>query len=238
MTKFKHILLFICLTSSLIAQDIKQEIININKKYFEQNESAVEVISQAFVGDSKDPVNESKMTVYKKPGKYLYINGPSESMANNNYRLNVDHNKRIIIVTKLINKAPTGKKSDAEIFDSKEFNLKLDTVMTLYKRVSINSKNETTNEIVFQLKESNYSIIKISYDKKTYVVKDYFIKTNPIAVKGQNIEYSYFIKNNFLSNKVANSMFNELNYITIKNKQILPNSKYASYKIVNNNQKG
>lgn len=221
-----------------VGQNIKQEIINLNKMHYKEANASIEVVSKVFEDNNPKAIQESKVISYKARGKYRYVNGSSESMANDDFKINVDHNRKIIIVSKINKKTLEEKNPDLEGFDKKSFALALDTVLNLYKDISIKKVDESINEISFVLKQGNFDVVTVSYDSKTYKVLQCFVKLKPVS--GQQHNYSCRIKYNYLPNESPDSeKFDESNFITVQKKKIAPVSKYAQYKLIDHsNQKG
>ncbi len=239
MRKLILITIFIAALPSLfVGQNAKQEIINLNKSHHKQNNVSMEMVSKVFEDNNSNPIQETKVIAYTAPGKYRYINASSESMANNDYKINVDHNRKIIIVGKITKQAPFDKNPNVEIFDKQDFSLKLDTVLKLYSSVVVKKINETTNEISFTLKTGSFDIIKVSYDSKTYKVQQCFLRSRTLP--DQQHSYSCLIKYNYLPTENQKSeKFDSSNFILVQKKKITPVSKYAEYKLIDHsNQKG
>jgi hypothetical protein len=237
--KSKLIYIFLVIAFMRIsAQSPSSEVVKINKAFHKYNNVAMEIISSAYQDDRKEAISESKTQVFKLPGKYLYKNKGSESMANDNYKINLDHNKKIIIVSKVTRKAPDDKHPKVGVFDQQNFQLTLDTIMSYYKDVKVKSVNEKNNELTFVFKDGMYESIKVSYDKKSYLVNDYVIFINNKNAEGEDHRFTYNIKHTYLNPSVLSSkVFDEKNYITVQKGLITPSSKFPDYKIIDNTKK-
>lgn len=235
-----YLLLGIISFSSLSGwtQDPVREIININKSFYKEHDIAMEVTTTYFMDNALKPTKESKTTIYKVPGSYLYKTSGFESMANSNYKINVNHQKKEIIVASVTNSAKKNKKSEVAGFEKQDFKLSLDTALSFYKKVEVKSKDDLNNEIIFSFKSGLYDYIKIIYDKKSFRVYSYAIKLNATANNskdGKKHDYSYLITNKYLNEKVlSKKTFSENNYIEIKKQEIIPSQLLNGYKVVNN----
>lgn len=196
----------------------------------------MEVERGAYLDKNAKPTSESKITIYKMDDKVLFKSGTVESLSNSDYKINIDHTKKTIIVGK-IKRDKSIKKNKMELFNEKDLKLKLDTVISFYKEVKVRSVDERSNEIEFVFKNGNIESARITYDKNTYVISDYFINMNPnTSLKAkEKHQYSFHIKNHYLNkNILTNKLFSESNYISISKDVILPSKKYSGYKIINN----
>lgn len=236
----KYIIAFALIISSnlLLSQDPVREIININKSFYNDKDVSIEVTSKYFVDDLMKPKKESKTTIYKKQGSYLYKTDIFESMANKKYIINVNHAKKTIIVNSITNKSSNNKEMVAVEFEKSEFKTTLDTVLNYYKKVEIKSLNETSNEIVFSFKSGMYDYIKITYDKKSYLVYNYYMKlkaTSNNSKDGKIHNYAYTLTNKYLNrNLLSKKLFSESNYVIIKDKEVKPAYLLNGYKVINN----
>lgn len=228
------IIILYLLTRFCFSQNMKDEIININKAYYKTTEIAIQMHSKVFKENSTSPFQESKVTMYRTPGNYLYINGTTESMANYNYKLSVNHSKKVIMVNKVTSKAPVNKNPQGEFFDKEKFGLQLDTMLAKYESTSIKTLNENIRELKFKMREGPFEVITIRYNTKTYDVLEFICKTRPNEIDKE--VYICVVKNSYLEKTaIKNFMFSEKRFITIKNKKIIPVEKYAEYRIVNLN---
>lgn len=236
----KYIIAFTLLISNnlLRSQDPVREIININKSFYNDKDVSIEVTSKYFVDDLVKPKKEVKTTIYKTSGNYLYKTVEFESMANKNYLINVNHIKKTIIIAAIANKSDKNNKVNTGEFDKSEFKTTLDTVLNYYKKVEIKSLNETSNEIVFLFKSGMYDYIKITYDKKSYLVYNYFMKlkaTSDNSKDGKMHNYAYILTNKYLNkNLLSKKLFSENNYVIINNQEVKPAYLLSGYKVINN----
>lgn len=220
------------------SQDPVREIININKSFYDDKDIAIEVTSKSFIDDLTVPSKESKTTIYKIAGNYLYKTANFESMANKYYKINVNHQKKNIIIASVSNKAPQNKKTTSDELEKPAFKMSLDTILSYYKKVEIKNMDEAKNEIIFYFKSGMYDYIKINYDKKSYLVYSYFMKLNATmenSKDGKKHSYSYKITNRYLDkNMLSKKLFSESNYVIINKQEIIPSQLLNGYKVVNN----
>jgi hypothetical protein len=219
----------------IYSQNVKDEILNINKAYLKSKDIALETITKAYTEDDSKPEKEMKTELYKLNENYLSKTGASETMINKKYKVNIDVNKKIIIISN-INTHQKNPDNSISNFDEKAFNVSMDTVLTLYKEVKINKINATTNQVEFIFKSGIYDIVKVSYDNTTYIVKDYYVKLRPSGKSSKEkeilkylITYNYFPKE-----KLQKIKFDESNYVIINKGNVTPVLKYSGFKIINN----
>ncbi|MDO9000249.1 MAG: hypothetical protein Q7W45_10830 [Bacteroidota bacterium] len=211
-------------------EKVKKEIIEINKAYFLTTTIGVDVTTTAYNVTQDKLIQTSKMSITKAPGKYLIINGNNESMANMDYKINIHHEKKIIIVTKLTEKTPYEKKPDVDFMNSKNFGMNLDTVMDFYKELKLTSLNESDNELYFEFKSGKINQSKVIYNKTNFKINYVEIFT---SVKEK--KYKYVIKYNYKpTNTVTKKCFDERNYFTINKSKIILNPSFANYKLTYN----
>lgn len=239
MNIFQRFIFFIYVTLisfCLCSQDAKQEILNINKAYIKQSNVAVQTITKIYYANVDKPAEITKSEYYKYNGNYLSVLGFSETMCNSKYKINIDVKKKIIIVNP-INKKQNKKEPSIDNFNEKEFNLSMDTVLSLYKSVKTKSIDENTNQIEFVFKSGAYHTVRVSYDKKTYRLKDYYVKLNNSNSKEKQINW-YTISYTYLDeSKLKKMKFEESNYVKIENGKITPIQKYNGFTIINNIKK-
>lgn len=237
-----RILLFIlCVLSTFFnySQNVKDEILNLNKAYSTSNDVGMETITRIFTEGSDKPSEETKTELYKLKGNYLSRAGSSETMFNKKFKINLDVNKKIIIIYS-INKYNEGANSTKN-FDEKAFKLSMDTMLNAYKEVNLSKVNENTNQVEFKFKSGIYNFIKVSYDTKTYRVKDCTIKLNPSQSNSKDKKelLKYVITYNYLSkDKLEKIRFNQSDYVIIdKDNNVLPALKYKGFTVINNIKK-
>jgi hypothetical protein len=218
----------------LFSQDVKTEIININKAYYRNTNVAMSIVSKAYTDRTDKPVSESRLEVYKTSDKFLFRTLASESMSNGDYKINLDNKKKLIIINRVTN--PTEhKKSGLKLFEENDYHLLMDTVLSYYKEVKLRQKDNKQNEIEFIFKSGMYESITITYDKKTFLVYDYHIKVKSRSEKGRNQLYTYVITNSYYEGStLKKQLFNVRNYVVIKKGMILPSTKYSGYKVIDN----
>jgi hypothetical protein len=219
------------------SQDIKQEIIKLNKNAVKDPNIAVEIITKVYQDNKPSPIKESKATMYKMPGKYLYKDETVESMANGNYKIDVNHYTKLITINKITKRAPHVVTSEST-FEKKEFNSLMDTLFTLYKDVEIKPGKDDSNEMVFKMKDGRYDLIKVIYNKKSYQISSMFIKAR--YDKEMKHEYSCLMVYNYLDKKLLNDKkFSESNYVNMKDKKMTPSSQLSAYQVIDySNKKG
>ncbi len=222
--------IFILLNFSLIIisdkNEIKKEIINLNKAYINTTTYGMQVITSGYNLTTNKPLKVAKVTLYAKPGYYYTANESSESMANSNFKINIHHGKKIIIVTKVQSNALPSKALNTDVLDSKAFDFKLDTVIDYYKSVELESLNANQNLLVFAVKGDKEQKSKVTYNKKSYQVNqiEYFISGK--SDLKYTITYTYF-----KSESVTNKLFSEQKYFNVKNNKIILNPSYSNYKL-------
>jgi hypothetical protein len=240
-TQAYYIVLLSLVSNLVLAQDPSREIVNINKSFYGNNDLAVEVTTRCFIDNAENPNKESTTDIYKTPGSYLYKTTSSESMANKHYKINIDHQKKVMVVGEVTSSAPQNKKSDVELLEKQNFKMTLDTILGYYKKVTVKSANASTNEITFSFKSGMYDYITISYDKASYKVYSYYIKLNGAAINakdGRQHSYVYTITNKYFNKgSLSNKLFSENNYIEVKEQEIIPIGRYSAYRLVNNIKK-
>lgn len=234
MKRHRLIILLLLFKSILFSQSAKQEIVKINKAYYDHSQVAMRIVNKAYKGNDEKPVSESQLEVYKTDGKFLFRSLSSESMSNGNYKINLDTKKKLIVINKISHTTPPAQKHDLQLIEGSTYNMALDTVLNYYKEVKLNSKNATQNEMEFIFKNGTYESIKITYDRKTYLVYDYNIKVKASA-KNETQAYTYVITNYYYNmSALKKRLFNEGNYVVIKKGEIVPSANYAGYKIIDN----
>lgn len=232
MKRTKVAIILTVFVNFLYSQDVKDEIISINKAFYKNSTFGMKVVNRAFMDNGDKPVSESRLEVYKMPGKFLYKSQASESMSNGDYKINLDNNKKVIIVNKI--DRTLDKKNKVKKLDDVNYQLVLDTVMNYYKEIKTRDVDGKQKEIEFVFKSGLYEFIKVSYDKKTYLVNDYTIRTN-VKDGDKRHSYTYLINNTYYDNSVLRKqLFNENNYVVLKNGEYVPVQKYIGYKIVDN----
>lgn len=231
--------LFSVLTLLAWSQDPARELININKSFYKSDEIAIQVVVKYFIDNAVKPAKEMKTEIYKTQAGYLNKTANYESMGNKNYRINIDHQKKVMVISESTPNPNKTKKADIDMFDKENFKLSLDTVMSYYKKVTVKNIDKATNELLFIFKSGMYEYIKVTYDKSTYQVSGYFIKLNSTTLSNKkelgNHEYTYVITNRYLDKKtLSKKTFNESNYVNISKHEISPSINYAGYRLVNN----
>jgi hypothetical protein len=237
--KTAYSLLLSMLTLFAWSQDPARELININKSFYKNSDVAMQVTVRYFIDNADKPNKESKTEIYKNSSGYLHKTANYESMTNSDYRINIDHQKKVMVIARVNRPDAKTKKVDVDLFEKENFRLTLDTVMSYYKKVTVKNVDKNTNELLFTFKSGMYDYIRVSYDKTTYLVNGYYIKLNPAAMTDKkdaaNHQYSYTITNKYLDKKtLSKKLFNEDNYVSINKQQITPSINYAGYRLVNN----
>lgn len=230
------IILFVAM--AMQCQNVTNEILALNKEFYKSQNIAVEITTQIFMDDFSKPQKESKMLVYKSNGEYLYKNNDYESFANQTYKINIHHKKKIMIVSSVKQQSANNKVlKNVDTPNYKSELSALDTVLSFYKKVELKNLDSKNNEITFYFKNGKYEFIKVTYDKKSYMVNDCFMKLLPLSQEGseKKHQYAYRITNKYINGNTApKSMFDTSKYLTIKNKTVVPISSYQAYKIIDN----
>lgn len=237
----KYNILFILILFGYISrgQDPVNEIININKSFYDDMNIAMEVTTKYFIDNNVKATKETKTIIYKLPGCFLNKTSDFESMANKHYKINVNHNRKTIIIASVNNHSSSqNSQTVSNENENKSFKMALDTVLSYYKKVEVKKIDEKNNEIIFLFKKGIYESIKIIYDRKTYLVYNYLMKTSPTSNKskdGKEHQYSYSITNKYLNKSLlSQKLFNENNYVIIKKQEVIPSMQFIGYKVVNN----
>lgn len=240
MKKLFYIIIGVIFYLNGYSQNLASEIANINKAFYKDNNIAMEITSKFYIDNSNSSSKESKTYYYKIPGSYLVKVANTESMANSNYKINVDNNKKTIIVNSVTKATPKTNKGLDNMFESKDYFTEMDTLLSFYKKVSIKNIDSQTNEILFEFKEGAYEYVKISYNKTTYQVLSYSIKflpTDSNSKDGKKHTYTYIIANKYLDkNILTKKFFSEENYFIKSKGKLLPTSKYSTYQIIDNSK--
>jgi hypothetical protein len=231
----KLYLLFVLFSAGCFGQSVKQELVNINKAYYANTSYMLTIDVKCFKESNTKPISDNKTVVYKAKDKYLYKTESSENMVNADYKVTIDHKRKLMVVSKAGEKNSNKKQADLSIYDKKETQMEFDSVLSHYKLVELKKVNDKTNGISFEFKAGQYTKAFIEYDKKTYEVTKmefYTIQTDPKTKLTQ--EYKYVILQNYSHNKnIDKTVFDSSNYFTIKNTEPVGVNKYAGYEIIN-----
>ena len=236
---YKLVIIVNFISCLCFAQNIKQELLNINKAFLKNTNIGIISTTKAFVNGESKTHSETKMEVYKWNNNSLTRYENTEVMVNTNYKINVNDKNKIITINKINPKIKNDKESISK-FNDNAFYQAIDTVLSVYKEVKINKINEFTNEIVFVFKSGMYDKVSVSYDRATYFIKTYRValNANNVSIKKQKVT-NYDITNVYLSNDVLKKIkFDEKQYVTITNENIVPSKKYSGFTIINNIKKG
>ncbi|PCI92844.1 MAG: hypothetical protein COB15_17230, partial [Flavobacteriales bacterium] len=202
------------------AQNIGEDLTKMSEAYNKVNTISMEV-SYAVFFDGSDLPNEKEVGVIKKEKNKIYNNEFSgETLINDKYEINVDHENKFIMVNKARENhffSPVTKINTDTLLkhfdDVKYIGLKknLKSYSLFYK-----SGQTSVVDIWLNAKTGFLEKIKITYRGKMEVEEDKFSKV--IAV----ISY-----NNIQSNiSFPKDTFSEKKYISISNKKVLLAPKY------------
>lgn len=235
----KYLFILLVYTCSCInAQNPAQEIININRAFYKEYNIAVETVIKYFIDNSVKPAKEIKQTIYKIPGCSLNKSGYIESMTNEKYKVNINHQKKNIIIESVMKQPSKNGKINKNLFDDPNLKMSLDTVLDYYKKVSLKNIDSEKNEITFWFKSGLYDFITITYNKASYEVYSYYIKLSTSASQksndGRQHQYHYIITNSYLNKKsLSRKLFDEKEYVNISKTGVYPSDKYKGYEIIN-----
>ncbi|MGZ4036862.1 MAG: hypothetical protein ACXVPQ_03485 [Bacteroidia bacterium] len=227
----KKTLLLILLSSVLNAQNAAETIQNINKAFYKDEKLVMDIESLEF--DNAKQTGGSKVKLYQLNENKLYKAGAAEALANDKYMINIDHNKKTMIVSPVIKH----KRTQGAVTNLFEQGGMLDSLLKHYKDVSIKQVNETTNTIIFVFKKGKYETVSVSYNPNTFRISEYSIFLKPMydKLKHETHQYSFVIRTSYADTKeLSKYTFDASTYFIAGKNKLLPAGKFKGYTIIDN----
>lgn len=232
----KKLILMLALLPLLAdAETIPETIRNINKAFYSEDKLALGIETHVY-RDRKEQPGEPALMVYRLNSSFLYKTDDTESLLNGSYLVNVDHKRKMIVISPPLKGQP-GVDPVKMFSGGPGLTKALDSLLSFYKHVSIKSINETTSELTFEFKSGAYESVSVQYDVSSYRTESISVYMRPVQEGSRNEkhQYHYLIKNNYQpSGAVSKAIFSESNYFTIRKDQVVPAARYKSYVIINN----
>ena len=218
MVKWINVIFLVCAAArGLLAQDFKQDVIELQKEF--ENMTSVHIVMDVKAyGNVKEarPYFQLHVDVKKQGNRYRYVYGDTEMLMNDNYLVMVNKTERQIAVTK------RDVRSEAVIAKSMHFNLDsmISTIGTVEYKGEVSGVRQYTVPASKRVPETD---LYIEVQTKSLFRIQYHYPEGQLV----NIDFKTFDKQPVF----ADNTFNEANYVTVVKDKAIPVSAFKNFTV-------
>ena len=216
------------------AQNIKEDLFEINKAYQEAPEFSLEIaIETKLKGKAKDSIIEKSEGFVRKKDVLLHNRiGYIESVRTASMVLSVNHNNKTMFVS---------EPSNSISFSSGEITGSIDRALKISSSTTF-SENKTTGHYVIYFSESPLKRLEFTFDKKSkfitqiLITEPYIPETelvNPDKNPWLEYEYSVVFDKITVTPEFLKTDFSTWEFLYQKGNEFVASQKYSDYKIIN-----
>jgi len=214
------------------AQNAKDELIKINKSFFQLNKFEVDVMFNTYVDNVKSKSEQSESCkMIRNDVNFYYRQKNYEVVKSGDYSISIDHRNKIMSV----NHSKRNSSKQSKMPDA--WNI-IDSLFNLYESVSVQQINNSKNKITFTFKTGKLKKCDVFYDSQSYliesIVSEYRNKIELEDKKFHSIKTEVIYSNFSKSIKNENKYFGIENYISQKSNKVFINNRYDEYQLISN----
>lgn len=235
------IILLIISQCPVFCQNYKQDILTVNRTLLSQKSYSLQLNYKMYLDDNlKTPFQERKVK-FLRHDKNLQMkqNEDLEVIETARYNIYLDHRDKMVSV---MEKEKQSKNADLRQEALKLLDNYIDSLPNICDKIKVVYNDESTIKYECVLKPNDeVSHIWVEIDKKTKFYRSVVTKyKQPTEIKELNGQEHYLTlkieyKGLTFNPAVSSSVFNEFNYLTIKNDKISGlTDRYKNYKYFNN----
>lgn len=226
--RFTIIPFFVVFVFTSNAQDLRKDLLTMNKSYEKVNTILMEVSYRVYLDGIETP-DQTETGVLKKAKQKVYseeFNG--ETLINDNYYISVDHETQTVVV----DKAEKEKKVSPVLPE-----IDSDSLATYFDKVKYNGIKKGAKSYYLTYKTGNILSTEIWMDAKVgYLKKVKTVYREKMEVEDGKfsqvvsvVEYTKIQPNVHFTS----TTFSEKKYVTITDKNVVLAPKYKEYQLIN-----
>lgn len=218
----------VVLFSSTDRSVVRDEIIRINKAYFEERVMGMDINVVARDLTKLKVLSDRTITIYKMPGYYYSKQGQTEIIVNDKFRIDVHNGKKLVLVKRITTQQKDETLNALKQLEGKNAAMQLDTVLDLYQSVDLEKLDEKLNRLLFVFKQGRMQKAEVMYSSTGYKVQqlDFYMK----GEKEQSIKYTMFYTYK-PAGFVTKALFSEQKFFTDQKGKLRPKGTYVNYEI-------